>query len=379
MRFIDEVKIVAIGGAGGNGCVAFRREKYVPRGGPSGGDGGRGGHVLLQTDRRLGTLLDLRYKPRLKAKRGQHGRGKDQYGRRGDDMIVSVPVGTIIKDEETGDVLADLDKEGMSVIVAQGGAGGLGNIHFTSSTRQAPRIATPGEDGEERTLRLELRLLADAGLLGFPNVGKSSIITRLSAARPRVADYPFTTLVPNLGVVRIDEGTSFVLADVPGIIEGAHTGAGLGIRFLKHLSRTAVLVHVIDLSAPDGRDPLVDFDKLQHELAEADPALAAKPQIVVGNKLDLTGSDDTLELLRDELASRGIDIFGISAATGDGLQELAGRIARLLADQERQEDLAAAERERAVDLAERAAAINAAAEGGSDEDAGPGEPEDHDG
>jgi len=335
MRFIDEVKIVAIGGGGGNGCVAFRREKYVPRGGPSGGDGGRGGHVLLHSDRRLGTLLDLRYRPRLAAKRGEHGRGKDQYGGRGADLTVDVPVGTIVKDEESGEILADLDREDMTVIIAQGGAGGLGNIHFASSVRQAPRIATPGKPGEERHLRLELRLLADAGLLGFPNVGKSSIIARLSAARPRIADYPFTTLVPNLGVVRIDEGSSFVLADVPGLIEGAHTGAGLGTRFLKHLARTAVLVHVIDLSAPDGRDPFADFEALQHELAAADPELAAKPQIVVGNKLDVTDAPEHLQRLRAELEPRGMDVFGVSAATGAGLRTLAGRIAGLVAEQGR--------------------------------------------
>lgn len=347
MRFIDEVKIVAIGGAGGNGCVAFRREKYVPRGGPSGGDGGRGGHVILRTDRRLGTLLDLRYRPRLAAKRGEHGRGKDQYGKRGADLVVDVPVGTIVKDEATGAILADLDHEEASVIVAQGGAGGLGNIHFANSVRQAPRIATPGEAGEERTLRLELRLLADAGLLGLPNVGKSSIISRLSAARPRIADYPFTTLVPNLGVVRIDDGTSFVLADVPGLIEGAHTGAGLGTRFLKHLSRTAVLVHVLDLSAPEGRDPLGDFAALQAELAASDPELAEKPQIVVGNKLDLTDAPDVLTLVREELAPRGIDVLGVSAATGEGLDQLARRIASVLAERRR-------EAARAADAVDRA-------------------------
>lgn len=333
MRFIDEVKIVAIGGGGGNGCVAFRREKYVPRGGPSGGDGGRGGHVFLHADRRLGTLLDLRYRPRLAAKRGAHGRGKDQYGKRGADLTVDVPVGTIVRDEETGELLADLDREDMSVIVAHGGQGGLGNIHFANSVRQAPRIATPGQPGEERHLRLELRLLADAGLVGFPNVGKSSIIARLSAARPRIADYPFTTLVPNLGVVRVGEGSSFVLADVPGLIEGAHEGAGLGSRFLRHLSRTAVLVHVVDLSGPEGRDPLADFDAIQRELASADHDLASKPQVVVGNKLDLTDAREHLEILRAELASRGIDVLGVSAATGDGLPGLARRIAALVNEQ----------------------------------------------
>jgi GTP-binding protein len=331
MKFIDEVRIVAIGGAGGNGCVAFRREKYVPRGGPSGGDGGRGGHVVLRTNPRLGTLLDLRYRPRLAARRGEHGRGKDQYGKRGEDLTVDVPIGTIVVDDDTGETIADLDHDSMSVVVAHGGAGGLGNIHFANSVRRAPRIATPGEPGEERHLRLELRLLADAGLVGLPNVGKSSIIARLSAARPRIADYPFTTLVPNLGVVRVDEGSSFVLADVPGLIEGAHAGAGLGTRFLRHLARTAVLVHVVDLSAPEGRDPLSDFETIRHELAQADPELAAKPQIVVGNKLDLTDAPARLEQLRSALHPAGTDILGVSAATGEGLRTLAARIAEELA------------------------------------------------
>lgn len=327
MKFIDEVEIVAIGGDGGNGCVAFRREKYVPRGGPSGGDGGHGGHVVLRSDERVGTLLEFRYRPKLAAGRGEHGRGKDQYGKGGDDLVVDVPVGTIVRDAETGEEIADLEHAGDTMIAAHGGAGGLGNIHFANSVRQAPRIATPGEPGEQRRLRLELRLLADAGLVGFPNVGKSSILARVSAARPRVADYPFTTLVPNLGVVRVDDATSFVLADVPGLIEGAHEGAGLGTRFLRHLSRTAVLVHVLDLSAPEGREPLDDFAAINHELAEADPELAAKTQIVVGNKLDLPEARERFLPVQRALAERGIDLLGISAATGEGVRALVGRIA----------------------------------------------------
>lgn len=224
MKFIDEVKILAIGGAGGNGCMAFRREKYVPRGGPSGGDGGRGGHVILLADRGLTTLLDLKYRPRLVAGRGEHGRGSDQYGAGGDDLVVRVPVGTIVHDADTDETLADLDRDGAQAIIAHGGRGGLGNIHFKTSTNQAPRHHTPGEPGEERQLRLELRLLADVGVLGFPNAGKSSLIARLSAARPKIGDYPFTTLVPQLGVVRVDEGSTFVIADVPGLIEGGASG-----------------------------------------------------------------------------------------------------------------------------------------------------------
>lgn len=330
MKFIDEVEIVAMGGAGGNGCVAFRREKYVPRGGPSGGDGGRGGHVVLRADRRLTTLLDLKYRPRLVAARGEHGRGKEQYGRGGEDMVVRVPVGTIVRDAATGELLADLTEEDAEVIAARGGRGGLGNIHFATSVRQAPRTATPGEPGEERRLRLELRLLADVGVVGFPNAGKSSLIARVSAARPKIGDYPFTTLVPQLGVVRVDEGSSFVIADVPGLIEGAHEGTGLGTRFLRHLSRTALLVHLIDLSPESGRDPIGDFDVINRELALADPALAAKPQIVAANKLDLAEARAAFPRVAAELRARGHDVLGISAATGEGLAPLIARIAREL-------------------------------------------------
>lgn len=332
MKFIDEVEILAIGGAGGNGCMAFRREKYVPRGGPSGGDGGRGGHVVLRADRSLTTLLDLKYRPRLVAGRGEHGRGSDQYGRGGDDLLVRVPVGTVVHDRDTGDLLADLDRDAAEVIIARGGKGGLGNIHFKTSTNQAPRHTTPGEPGEERNLRLELRLLADVGVLGFPNAGKSSLIARVSAARPKIGDYPFTTLVPQLGVVRVDEGSTFVIADVPGLIEGAHAGTGLGTRFLRHLSRTALLLHVLDLSPDSGRDPVEDFAVINRELALADPALAAKPQIVAANKLDLAEARERFPEVVSALAAQGHTVLGISAATGEGLPELVTATARALQD-----------------------------------------------
>jgi len=330
MKFIDEVKILAVGGAGGNGCMAFRREKYVPRGGPSGGDGGHGGHVILHADRRLTTLLDLKYRPRQIAGRGEHGRGSDQYGRGGDDLVVHVPIGTIVHDADSGELLADLATESAEVVIARGGKGGLGNIHFKTPIHRAPRETTPGEPGEERNLRLELRLLADVGVLGFPNAGKSSLIARVSAARPKIGDYPFTTLVPQLGVVRVDEGSSFVIADVPGLIAGAHAGTGLGIRFLRHLSRTALLLHMLDLSPDSGRDPLHDFEVINNELALADPALAAKPQIVAANKLDLVEARERFPQLEADLAKRGHTVLGISAATGAGLPELVKAIAREL-------------------------------------------------
>ena len=341
MKFIDEVKILAIGGGGGNGCMAFRREKYVPRGGPSGGDGGRGGHVILRADRSLTTLLDLKYRPRLVAKRGEHGRGSDQYGARGEDLVARVPVGTIVHDADTDERLADLDRDGAEAIIAHGGRGGLGNIHFKSSTNQAPRHHTPGEPGEERSLRLELRLLADVGVLGFPNAGKSSLIARVSAARPKIGDYPFTTLVPQLGVVRVDEGSTFVIADVPGLIEGAHQGTGLGTRFLKHLSRTALLLHLLDLSPASGRDPIADFAVINRELELADPELAAKPQIVAANKLDLVEARERFPEVEAALAAQGHTVLGISAATGEGLPELVRAIARAL-DELRRSTAAAA-------------------------------------
>ena len=327
MKFVDEVRIRVEAGDGGRGCVAFRREKYEPRGGPSGGDGGDGGDVVFVVDPGLGTLLDLSYPQRLRAGRGEHGRGKQQYGARGADLVLRVPPGTIVHDADTDERLADLRAPGERAVVARGGRGGRGNMHFATSTHRAPRHAEPGTEGEQRELRLELRILADAGLLGFPNVGKSTLIRAVSAARPRVADYPFTTLVPHLGVVRVGEEESFVLADVPGLIEGAHAGHGLGTRFLRHLSRTAVLVHVLDVSGLEGRDPLADFDAINRELALASPALAAKPQLVVASKVDLVETRDRLPAVREAFAARGIALHGVSGATGEGTRELVRAIA----------------------------------------------------
>jgi len=327
MKFVDEVRIRVEAGDGGDGCASFRREKYVPRGGPSGGDGGDGGDVVLRVDPGLSTLLDLAYPQTLRAKRGEPGRGKDQYGARGADLVLRVPPGTVVLDEESGSELADLRAPGDSAIVARGGRGGRGNIHFATSTNRAPRRAEPGTEGERRTLRLELRVLADAGLLGFPNVGKSTLIRAVSAARPRVAEYPFTTLVPHLGVVRVDEERSFTLADVPGLIPGASQGHGLGTRFLRHLSRTAVLVHLVDVSGLTGRDPLDDFDTINRELALASPDLAAKPQIVAAGKLDLAETRDCLPDARARFTRRGIDLLAVSGATGEGTPDLVRRIA----------------------------------------------------
>ena len=339
MKFVDEVRIRVEAGDGGDGCVAFRREKYVPRGGPSGGDGGAGGDVVLRVDTGLSTLLDLSYPQTLRAGRGEHGRGKEQSGARGDDLVLRVPGGTVVYDEEDGELLADLRAAGEEVVVARGGRGGLGNQHFATSTRQAPRRSYPGSPGEQKTLRLELRLLADAGLLGFPNVGKSTLIRAVSAARPRVADYPFTTLVPHLGVVRIDDETSFVLADVPGLIPGAHEGHGLGTRFLRHLSRTAVLVHLLDVSGLTGRDPLDDYDVLCRELALDSPELGAKPQIVVAGRLDLAETRERLPEVRARFGARGIALGAVSGVTGEGTRELVQRImAAVLAERRRTAD-----------------------------------------
>jgi len=327
MKFVDEVRVRVEAGDGGDGCVAFRREKYVPRGGPSGGDGGDGGDVVFAVDPGLSTLLDLSYPQRLRAGRGEHGRGKEQSGARGADLVLRVPPGTLVYDEEGADLLADLRGPGDRMVAAHGGAGGRGNQHFATPTRRAPRHAEPGKPGEVRTLRLELRVLADAGLLGFPNVGKSTLIRAVSAARPQVADYPFTTLVPHLGVVRVDDETTFVLADVPGLIPGAHAGHGLGTRFLRHLARTAVLVHLLDVSGLTGRDPVDDYDVLRRELALASPALGAKPQLVVAGKLDLGETRERLPAVRARFAERGIEVLGVSGATGEGTRELVGRIA----------------------------------------------------
>jgi GTP-binding protein len=307
--------------------VSFLREKYRPKGGPDGGNGGAGGNVVLEVDPSLTTLLDFKYQPRLSAKRGEHGRGKEQHGHGGADIVARVPPGTIVRDAESGDVIADLDRPGTRLIVARGGRGGRGNATYKTSTNQAPRRSQPGEEGEERRLILELHLVADVGLLGFPNVGKSTFISRVSAARPRVADYPFTTLVPHLGVVRVDDDTTFVLADIPGLIEGAHEGHGLGDRFLRHVSRTSLLLHLLDASGMSGRDPLDDLDVINRELALYDPAVAAKPQIVAANKIDAAPAD-FIASLRERAAARGLELWCVSAATGAGVTELVRELGR---------------------------------------------------
>jgi GTP-binding protein len=328
MKFVDEAEIEVSGGHGGSGCLSFLREKYRPKGGPDGGNGGDGGNVVLVVDPGLSTLLDFKFQRRLEAENGEPGRGKNQHGRRGRDCVVRVPPGTIVRCLETGEILADLRAPGAKAIVGHGGRGGRGNATYASPTNQAPRRVQPGTPGEHRRVRLELRLMADVGLVGFPNVGKSTLIRRVSAARPRVADYPFTTLVPHLGVVRFAEDGHFVLADIPGVIEGAHTGQGLGFRFLRHVSRTALLVHLLDASGLSERDPLADFDAINRELALFDPELAKKPQVVVANKIDLVTSPEALENLTRRFRKRRIRLHRISAATGAGVAALMREVGR---------------------------------------------------
>ena len=325
MKFFDEAVIEVIAGDGGNGAVSFRREKYVPRGGPDGGDGGRGGSIYAVADRNINTLIDYRYARIHRAKRGENGRGADQYGRGAADIVLRVPVGTVIADAETGELVADLAEDGARALLAKGGQGGLGNLHFKSSTNRAPRQSTPGEAGEQRRLKMELKVLADVGLLGMPNAGKSTLIRAVSAARPRVADYPFTTLAPNLGVVRIDENRSFVVADIPGLIEGAADGAGLGHRFLRHLQRTRLLLHVVDIAPQDGAaDPIADARSVVKELKRYDEALYAKPRWLVLNKLDLIPADERearIAAFVKALRWKG-PVFGISAISGEGCRPL---------------------------------------------------------
>jgi GTP-binding protein len=331
VKFVDQVSIQVKAGDGGNGAVAFRREKFVERGGPSGGDGGNGGSVVFEADTGLTTLLDYRYQQHHRARNGQHGMGSDMNGASAEDLVLRVPVGTLIRDQDTGELLADLAAPGAQAVIARGGRGGLGNMNFATSTRQTPRFAQDGKPGEERRLMLELKLLADVGLLGFPNAGKSTLISRVSRARPKIADYPFTTLVPNLGVVPYKDGMSFVMADIPGIIEGAAEGAGLGHQFLRHVERCRVLVHLVDLSAPgEGRAPLTDLDVLDHELARYSPKLAKKPQIVAANKIDLPEARERLPAFQAAMGKREVPVFPISAATGEGLGPLMDAVAQVL-------------------------------------------------
>ncbi|QIB26657.1 GTPase ObgE [Caloranaerobacter azorensis] len=320
--FVDVAKIFVKGGNGGHGAVAFRREKYEPSGGPAGGDGGDGGNVILEVDEGIRTLMDFRYKRHYKAENGENGKSKKQYGKKGKDLILKVPPGTIVKDTETGIVIADLTKKGERFIVAKGGRGGRGNAKFATSTRQAPRFAEAGEKGEERWITLELKLLADVGLVGFPNVGKSTLLSTLTDAKPKIANYHFTTLTPNLGVVRISYDSSFVIADIPGLIEGAHMGVGLGHEFLRHVERTRLLVHLIDASGLEGRDPIDDFYKINEELKKYSPKLADKPQIVVANKMDLPQARENFPRIKQEMDRLGFELIPISAATSEGLNEL---------------------------------------------------------
>jgi GTPase len=325
--FVDEVDIHVEAGHGGRGCLAFRREKFVPRGGPSGGDGGHGGSVYLVASPHINTLINFRFHPEFEAQRGEHGMGSNCTGHGGDDLELAVPIGTLVYEKTAGGdaphrLLADLAEEGQRVLVAKGGRGGMGNARFATSTNRAPRKVQPGESGEIKDLRLELKLLADVGLVGFPNAGKSTMIARISAARPKIADYPFTTLVPNLGVVRLGEDRSFVVADVPGLIEGAHRGLGLGHQFLRHLERTKVLVHLVDVSSATGRDPASDLDIIRQELELFQPTLAAKPQIVAASKIDAVDDESRVAAVAQRAADLNLPFYRVSAASGTGIPEL---------------------------------------------------------
>jgi GTP-binding protein len=335
--FFDEARIHVKAGDGGNGAVSFRREKYVPRGGPDGGRGGDGGDVVLEVDPQLNTLLHFQNQVHFKAGQGAHGRGKNQTGARGEDIVVTVPPGTVVRDADSDQVLADLVEAGQRVIVAQGGQGGRGNISFASSTNQAPRLAERGLPGQELWLRLELKLLADVGLVGMPNAGKSTLLAAVSAARPKIADYPFTTLQPSLGVVALDEGNSFVMADLPGLIEGAHAGVGLGHQFLRHVERTRLLIHLLDGAADD---PLDHFDQINQELGLFNPALAERPQVVVLNKMDLPDARSHWPKVEAAMRARKLPAYAISAATGEGIRQLIARIGSMLLELPKPEPVA---------------------------------------
>lgn len=347
MKFVDEVTIQVEAGKGGNGCASFRREKYIPRGGPNGGDGGNGGSVYLVADEGLNTLVDFRHVRRYRAETGQAGMGRDMYGKSGEDKYIRVPVGTMVTDVETEELIGDLTEPGQVLCVAQGGRGGLGNIHFKSSTNRAPRQFTSGKEGEQRELRMELKLLADVGLLGLPNAGKSTFVRSVSAARPKVADYPFTTLHPNLGVVSIESHRSFVIADIPGLIEGAADGAGLGVRFLKHLARTGLLLHLVDVAPyDDGRDPVSDAKSIISELEKFSPELAVKERWLVLNKLDLIPEDEREEKCQaiiEGLQWQG-PVFKVMAISGEGTRDLMYRIMEKI-EQEKRDALEQQERD----------------------------------
>src|SRR5579859_5437590 len=332
--FIDEAKIYVKAGDGGNGCLAFRREKYVPRGGPSGGDGGRGGDIVMVASEHANTLLRYRFNPEHKAQRGRHGEGSNRTGHEGESIELEVPVGTVVYDESSGEKLYDFTHAGERFLVARGGRGGKGNARFATATHQAPTEHQPGRPGQERRLRLELKLLADAGLVGFPNAGKSTLISRISAARPKIADYPFTTLEPNLGVVKMDDFRSFVVADIPGLIEGAHLGHGLGTQFLRHIERTKLLVHLVDVSDASRRQPVEDFETVMRELASFSPDLAQKPMLVVASKMDAAQDRERVASLKRLAEQHGLPYFEISSATGLGIEALKHAVAeRVLVSQ----------------------------------------------
>ncbi len=322
LMFIDRVKIQVKAGDGGNGMSSFRREKYVPKGGPSGGDGGRGGSIILAVDGNLNTLIDFRYKRKFKADAGNAGQTSNMHGRGAEDLVINVPPGTLVRDEATGELLADLVQPGEQAVIARGGRGGRGNARFVNSVNRAPTFAERGEPGEEKSLLLELKLLADIGLVGYPSVGKSSLLSSVSAARPDIAAYHFTTLTPVLGVVSLDEGKSFVLADIPGLIEGAHEGKGLGHDFLRHIERTRIIIHVLDASGLEGRDPIEDYHKINEELRLYNEQLAGRPQIIAANKMDLPEAQANFARIREYMEQQGHTVMPISAATGEGVREL---------------------------------------------------------
>lgn len=327
---IDRAKILVKAGDGGNGVVSFHREKYISAGGPDGGDGGKGGDVVFVVDEGLRTLIDFKYKKKYIAESGEDGGSSNCSGKSGKDLVIKVPPGTIVKDEKTSRILVDMTKPGQSVILAKGGKGGAGNQHFATSTRQVPSFAKSGDPGEDFSIILELKLLADVGLVGFPNAGKSTILSIVSAAKPKIADYPFTTLEPNLGVVNLEGITSFAIADIPGLIEGAHEGVGLGYEFLRHVERTKLLIHVVDVAAVDGRDPLKDFEMINSELRQYNPKLAERPQIVAANKIDLPSGKENFEAFRIALEKEDYKVFPISAATGGGIREMMLNVAEML-------------------------------------------------
>jgi GTP-binding protein len=340
MKFVDEASIKVEAGKGGNGCLSFRREKYIERGGPDGGDGGNGGSVYLIGDEALNTLVDFRFQPNYRAEKGEHGKGSDRTGAKGSDLYVRVPRGTSVFDDDTDEFLGDINEISETLLVASGGKHGLGNTRFKSSTNRAPRQTTPGDPGELRNLRLELKLIADVGLLGMPNAGKSTLISVVSAAKPKIADYPFTTLVPNLGVVRIDHNQSFVIADIPGLIEGAADGAGLGVQFLKHLSRTRLLLHLIDLCPVDGTEPVENCRAIEAELSHYSEGIADKPRWLVFTKLDLLTSEEAEQKMADIAAALGVEsYFSISSVTRSGTDELMGAIAAYLAELEEEPEI----------------------------------------